>query len=88
MFIIAYSQHSHINTDSGPHILGFVLDWHWYQQQKKHEAGYHPQIIRFFGDQPIESCPFSLHKLVQIGLQLGKQPGEWYGPSSMAHIFR
>ncbi|KAI0231315.1 Cysteine protease ATG4D [Lamellibrachia satsuma] len=68
------------------HFLG--RDWHWYQQQKKHEVGYHPQIIRFFGDQLIECCPFSIHRLVRIGLDLGKQPGEWYGPSSMAHIFR
>lgn len=47
------------------------------------------KILRFFGDlEEEERCPFSLHRLVSIGKQTGKQAGDWYGPASVAHIFR
>lgn len=47
------------------------------------------KILKFFGDlEDEERCPFSLHRLVSIGKQTGKQAGDWYGPASVAHIFR
>jgi cysteine protease ATG4 len=43
-------------------------------------------IIRWFGDQSRPESPFSLHKLVSLGALRGKRVGDWYGPTSVAHL--
>lgn len=70
------------------HILG--RDWRWYPDQiietdeQKEEERKHRMIIKWFGDQP--HSPLSIHKLVSLGAQSGKQVGAWYGPASVAHL--
>ncbi|XP_031562428.1 cysteine protease ATG4D-like [Actinia tenebrosa] len=50
---------------------------------------YYRNILRFFGDHDDEErSPFSLHRLVLFGQHAGKQAGDWYGPSSVAHILK
>lgn len=68
------------------HYLG--RDWRWHSQQRTQEDIFHHQIIKFFGDQAGDECPFSIHKLVQIGAESGKRPGDWYGPASVAFVLR
>lgn len=41
-------------------------------------------VIKWFIDD-LES-PFSLHRLVKIGAAMGKKPGDWYGPATVAHV--
>lgn len=48
----------------------------------------HRSIVQWFGDSPLPQCPLSLHKLVQFGHRLGKKAGDWYGPASVAYIFK
>lgn len=43
-------------------------------------------IIKWFGDQPTPESPFSIHKLVLLSASTGKRAGDWYGPSSVAHL--
>ena len=45
-------------------------------------------VVRMFGDSDVDLCPFSLHKLIHIGEAMGKKPGDWYGPSSVAYVLR
>lgn len=66
----------------------FFSDWNVFRDQNTEEETFRKQIIRWFGDFPTEQSPFSIHHLVEIGKKLGKDPGDWYGPSSVAHIMR
>ena len=64
-------------------------DWTVYHgQQNRKESVLHRQIIRLFGDHPCDESPFSIQKLVRIGVDHGKRPGDWYGPASVAYVLR
>ncbi|KAL3869049.1 hypothetical protein ACJMK2_041792 [Sinanodonta woodiana] len=67
------------------HFLG--RDWGLHEQKKDEETFYR-QIIAWFGDSVSDQCPFSIHKMAEVGKNYGKQPGEWYGPSTISYILR
>ncbi|KAL8603527.1 hypothetical protein ACOMHN_052756 [Nucella lapillus] len=70
-------------------VLHFLRrDWKVYSEQKREDLAFYREIIRWFGDIPSDKVPFSLHRLVELGTSVGKMPGDWYGPASVAHIFR
>ncbi|CAM6036575.1 unnamed protein product [Sphagnum compactum] len=41
------------------------------------------QIVKSFGDSPDESCPFSIHNLVDVGSPYGLAAGSWLGPYAL-----
>ncbi|KAI0770923.1 peptidase family C54-domain-containing protein [Trametes elegans] len=42
------------------------------------------QIITWFLDSPSPLCPFSVHRMALVGKDLGKDVGQWFGPSTAA----
>ena len=40
------------------------------------------KILSWFMDDPSPLCPFSVHRMALIGKELGKEVGEWFGPST------
>lgn len=42
------------------------------------------QMLSWFLDDPSPLCPFSVHRMALIGKELGKEVGEWFGPSTAA----
>ena len=42
------------------------------------------RILSWFFDDPSPLCPFSVHRMALIGKELGKEVGEWFGPSTAA----
>jgi hypothetical protein len=42
------------------------------------------QLISWFLDSPSPLCPFSVHRMALAGKDLGKEVGQWFGPSTAA----
>ncbi|XP_059146870.1 cysteine protease ATG4C-like [Physella acuta] len=71
------------------HYLG--RDWRLHDKQTEAESTFYREIIRWFSDPidtPSDKTPFCLHHLANFGRAYNKDPGEWYGPASVAYIFR
>jgi cysteine protease ATG4 len=58
--------------------------WRWNGAQSDKTDMIHRMIVKWFLDEP--EAPFSLHRLVKIGSAMGKKPGDWYGPATVAHV--
>lgn len=63
-------------------------DWRLSVPQRPQEHRYHMQILALFGDLDSVASPLGIHQLTRIGSEMGKIPGDWYGPASAAHVLR
>jgi hypothetical protein len=42
------------------------------------------ELLSWFMDEPSLACPFGVHRMAREGKRLGKEVGEWFGPSTAA----
>ncbi|KAJ3022778.1 Cysteine protease atg4a [Thoreauomyces humboldtii] len=67
------------------HKLG--RDWRlaWDDKDTRSWSSYR-KITGLFLDAP--SAPYSIHRIAAAGTQYGKKIGEWFGPSTIAHVLK
>ncbi|RYF11162.1 MAG: hypothetical protein EOO77_20030 [Oxalobacteraceae bacterium] len=67
-----------------------MIDWRMPASRPEEGSGQlddfatHVRILSWFFDDPSPLCPFSVHRMALIGKELGKEVGEWFGPSTAA----
>mmetsp|Transcript_7475 Transcript_7475/g.31655 ORF Transcript_7475/g.31655 Transcript_7475/m.31655 type:complete len:380 (+) Transcript_7475:594-1733(+) len=75
---------------SGQMMFGQALLTHFLGRGFRKKPGSAPQeyfsVLKLFADSP--AAPFSIHNLAQMGLETGKQIGEWFTPSDISVALR
>ena len=75
-------------------LLRSILGRSWRLNLKKtsdinqHYSIAHKDILLNFLDIPNINCDFSIHRIIHIGLQFGKKPGDWYGPETISNVLQ
>jgi Peptidase family C54 len=66
-------------------LMSYITDWRR-PPYPVHTADYatYVQIITWFLDTPSPEAPFSVHRMALAGKELGKEVGQWFGPSTAA----
>ena len=57
-----------------------VEEW----RQARMQYAKYVQLLSWFLDDPSPACPFGVHRMAREGKRLGKEVGEWFGPSTAA----
>ncbi|SOV05031.1 related to ATG4 - essential for autophagy [Ustilago sp. UG-2017a] len=52
----------------------------WREKRARHAT--YIKILSWFLDDPSPACPFGVHRMAREGKRLGKEVGEWFGPST------
>lgn len=68
------------------HKLG--RNWRLSKGKNKHYSLAHKDILVYFLDLPNINCDFSIHRIVQLGMQYSRIPGDWYGPETISLILK
>ncbi|KAI9252413.1 hypothetical protein BDA99DRAFT_521030 [Phascolomyces articulosus] len=63
------------------HCLG--RDW---RRRGNEKDSQYLKIIQWFLDELSPRAPFSIHRIALLGKQLGKNIGEWFGPSTISQV--
>lgn len=76
---------------SGQMMFGQALLTHFLGRGFRRQPGTTPpqeyfSVLKLFADSP--AAPFSIHNLAQMGLEHGKQIGEWFTPSDISVALR
>lgn len=53
-------------------------------RQKRHQHATYVKVLSWFFDDASPASPFSVHRMAREGKRLGKEVGEWFGPSTAA----
>ncbi|GAA5810395.1 hypothetical protein MFLAVUS_003816 [Mucor flavus] len=79
---------------SGQSLLANTLLIHFlsrdWRRQKQDQNSYkqYIKILHWFLDELSPRAPFSIHRIALLGKQLGKNIGEWFGPSNIGQVIQ
>ena len=62
----------------------FLRPEHLEDEEFRQSYANYVRILTWFMDDPSPACPFSVHRMAREGKRLGKEVGEWFGPSTAA----
>ncbi|KAI5834548.1 hypothetical protein K523DRAFT_293375 [Schizophyllum commune Tattone D] len=62
----------------------FGRDWRRITEVETHQHSLYVHLLSLFLDTPHPTAPFSIHRMALAGKQLGKDIGQWFGPSTAA----
>lgn len=62
------------------------IDWRAHLPQTDKSQRRYKRILNWFLDEPERE--YSIHRIAKEGLALDKRIGEWFGPSTVAHVLR
>ncbi|ORZ23258.1 hypothetical protein BCR42DRAFT_318587 [Absidia repens] len=93
---------SHYKTDigwgcmlrSGQSLLANALMIHFLSRQWRRPDSSdsswntYTKIVHWFLDELSPRAPFSIHRIALLGKQLGKNIGEWFGPSTISQVIQ
>lgn len=54
------------------------------EEKGKRDYAKYVELLSWFMDEPSLACPFGVHRMAREGKRLGKEVGEWFGPSTAA----
>jgi len=60
-------------------------DWTWTEDAEKQPSSYQKILHQFKDDKA--SC-YSIHQVAQMGVAEGKEVGQWFGPNTIAQVFK
>ncbi|KAI9323343.1 hypothetical protein BX666DRAFT_1885926 [Dichotomocladium elegans] len=66
------------------HYLG--REWRRDRMATEEQNKTYRRIIQWFLDELSPRAPFSIHRIALLGKQLGKNIGEWFGPSTISQV--
>ncbi|ORY23614.1 peptidase family C54-domain-containing protein [Naematelia encephala] len=77
--------HLHLGRDwrlpsAKPHMPPRTID----ERAELNDYASYVRLMAWFMDDPSPLAPFSVHRMALIGKELGKEVGEWFGPSTAA----
>lgn len=52
--------------------------------KRREQYSKYVRLLSWFMDEPSRACPFGVHRMAREGKRLGKEVGEWFGPSTAA----
>ncbi|KAI9243474.1 hypothetical protein BY458DRAFT_448260 [Sporodiniella umbellata] len=78
---------------SGQSLLANTLTIHFLgrgkrQTQSQRSRKEYNKIVHWFLDELSPRAPFSIHRIALLGKQLGKNIGEWFGPSTISLVLQ
>ena len=66
-------------------IIILFQEWEWQSNCENQPLAYRKVLKKLSDDR---NCCYSIHQIAQMGVQEGKEVGQWFGPNTIAQSLR